>query len=93
MHRGFRQVVKNFEEPYYNDVVEAANAMFQQKGIAVSPHYTKALEEFYHSELGELDFKINEPAAREVINKWARKKTKGSCGTVYKQDIISVTAI
>ncbi|CAG0921675.1 unnamed protein product [Notodromas monacha] len=77
VHRGFRQVVKNFEEPYYEGVVEAANAMFQQQGIPVSSYYSKALEEFYHSELDELDFAHNEPAARERINKWARKKTRG----------------
>jgi serine protease inhibitor len=75
VHIAFKLVLENFQDAYYNDTLQVANGVFKQAGVSVSPHYERALKEFYKSRMDELDFVHNESAAREVINRWVSRHT------------------
>ncbi|CAG0894643.1 unnamed protein product [Cyprideis torosa] len=77
VHRAFRSVIENFQDPYYGESVSSFNALFQQEGFNVSDYYVRALQEFYHSELRVADFRSDAAGTRDDINSWVLKATKG----------------
>jgi serpin B len=75
VHNAFKQIVKNFDDDYYSEMMSGAVGIFVQNGIAVSAPYDRALREFYHSRVTHVDFQSDETLG--VVNKWANLGTEG----------------
>ena len=76
VHSGFRKVVENFDDKYYERKVRGANALFVQNGVAVSAPYERAIREFYHSRVTHMDFR-DAGRAVESVNDWVDDVTGG----------------
>ncbi len=79
-HTAFGEVSRSFaEDRYYERKVRSANALFAQEGTEVSPHYARALLEFYRARVEALDFRNADPAQTVgVVNDWVSDVTDGA---------------
>ena len=78
VHNAFKEVVKTLDENYYEKKVRSANGLFVQKGVQVSGPYDRALREFYHAKIEEMDFRNSDPdQTMGVVNDWVKDVTDG----------------
>jgi serpin B len=59
-----------------DSALRTANAVWLQRGLAITAEYRAALETEYHALLGQADFAAAEDACRE-INQWVAAQTNG----------------
>ncbi len=52
-----------------------ANSIWAQKGISFSPNFLQVNQDFYQSQVREIDF--NDPESPKIINNWVKDKTEG----------------
>jgi len=58
-----------------NVILELANAIWYKNGIPLKPGFVSANKEFFHAELGAVDF--GSPQSAQTINNWADQSTHG----------------
>ena len=77
-HTAFGQVSRSFaEDRYYSRSVRSANAVFAAAGTPLSPHYARALAQFYRSRVEELEYTEGN-TAEGVVNGWVEDLTDGA---------------
>ncbi|NEP86126.1 MAG: serpin family protein [Okeania sp. SIO2C2] len=52
-----------------------ANSIWTEKGISFSPNFLQVNQDFYQSQVREIDF--NDPESPKIINNWVKDKTEG----------------
>ncbi|NEQ76109.1 MAG: serpin family protein [Okeania sp. SIO2C9] len=52
-----------------------ANSIWTRKGISFSPNFIQVNQDFYQSQVREIDF--NDPESPKIINNWVKDKTEG----------------
>ncbi|XP_076313913.1 LOW QUALITY PROTEIN: leukocyte elastase inhibitor-like [Tachypleus tridentatus] len=90
VHHGFRDfllVLKKEEEG--NLILELANRIFAQTGMNVLSSYSSALEIFYDSDLGTVDFQKDPSGSMNEINSWVERTTKGKISDLITKDLIT----
>ncbi|KAL1817804.1 hypothetical protein DCAR_0522282 [Daucus carota subsp. sativus] len=54
-----------------------ANGVWLQKSLTLKPSFKEVVETVYKAACGQVDFQSKEEEARNVVNSWAEKETKG----------------
>jgi serpin B len=63
-----------------NIILNAANAIWCQKGFPIRPEFISCNQQFFGATVGSLDF--SDPGSADVINAWANEKTHGRIPTI-----------
>ena len=69
----------NFGQTYYQKKVRSASALFVPKATALSPTYSRAVREFYRSNVEEMDFRGAQAGDRSAaaIDEWVSEVGEG----------------
>ncbi|XP_013790199.1 leukocyte elastase inhibitor-like [Limulus polyphemus] len=90
IHHGFRElllVLKKEEEG--NLTLQLENRIFAQTGMNIQSSYSSALEMFYDSDLGSVDFQKDPSGCTSHINSWVEKATKGKISDLITEGLIT----
>lgn len=66
-----------------------ANALWGQKGYGFLREFLELVETSYEGKLNEVDFKAATEAARQTINAWVEKKTRGKIRDLIAKGVLS----
>ena len=69
--------------------LNAANALWAQKGYAFEPEYLKVVKEDYDAKAQEVDFKDAAETSRRIINTWVEDKTKNKIQDLIPQGALT----
>jgi serine protease inhibitor len=88
---GNRDVDKSLNGRGTNIILNAANAIWCQKGTAIKPEFIACNQQFFGATVGTLDF--GDPSSVGVINAWASEKTHGRITEIADGLINSTTEL
>ena len=60
-----------------------ANSIWTKKGISFSPNFLQVNQDFYQSQIREIDF--NDPESPKIINNWVKDKTQGKIEKIIEK--------
>ena len=60
-----------------------ANSIWTKKGISFSPSFIKVNQDFYQSQVREIDF--YDPESPKIINNWVKDKTEGKIDRIIEE--------
>ena len=60
-----------------------ANSIWTRKGISFSPSFLQVNQDFYQSQVREIDF--NHPESLKIINNWVKDKTEGKIEKIIQE--------
>uniref|UniRef100_A0A2M3ZE19 Putative serine proteinase inhibitor n=1 Tax=Anopheles braziliensis TaxID=58242 RepID=A0A2M3ZE19_9DIPT len=79
-----------FDDPDYNDddeflgdlpiesnVVQLANGMFLQQGLANNSSFARMAKELYQAQMSHVNYREDPEEARNIINRWVNETTRG----------------
>ena len=88
VHSSYKTVLNKLADPYYSQVLAAANGIFQQEGLFISDKYKRALSEFYSTAFHPVDF-ARPQTISDSINQWAKNLTEGKISSfLHKPSVI-----
>ncbi len=62
-----------------------ANSIWTRKGLTVLPAFLSINKSYYNAQIQSLDFSL--PSAKDTINSWVNKETKGKIATIIDGEI------
>jgi serine protease inhibitor len=76
VHKSFKDIVNNFDDNYYQSMLNMGRGLFFQNGTSISFPYVGALNELYHVKTNSLDFESGDCSLlRDKVNIWMRSVT------------------
>jgi serpin B len=86
-----RDVDKSLNGQGTNIILNAANAIWCQKGCTIKPEFIACNQQFFGATVGTLDF--GDPRSVGVINAWASEKTHGRINEIADGLVGSLTEL
>ncbi|XP_076052877.1 leukocyte elastase inhibitor-like [Oratosquilla oratoria] len=93
LHEEYADILSELARTDRGIIVNLANRIYVQTGIQVRSSYTRIAESHYDAKVRALDFKRQPNEARNTINTWVNKKTKGKIPDLLKQPLSSDTSV
>ncbi|EDW03852.1 GH11465 [Drosophila grimshawi] len=88
IRRSLRNYPKNRNAPHE---LHVANGLFVQQGYSLNPDYRQAIYEVYNSDVKILDFENNPTLAKNMINAWVSKHTRGKIDNIIADELPHTT--
>ncbi|MTI89717.1 MAG: serpin family protein [Balneolaceae bacterium] len=85
INEGYRSLAKLLTTIDPKVKMQIANSVWNQKGFEVEDDFTKRLQTYFNAKSEGLDF--NDPAAKDVINKWVENETNGMIDKIIDANI------
>lgn len=83
MNRGYQQLLQTLTAENSEMQLLIGNSLHIQKGFDVLPRFLNETQKFYKAEVFTLDFKDDPQNARQQLNNYLKKKTKGKIKEMF----------
>jgi serpin B len=91
LHRSFRNLTNNLQEREKERELElrVANALWGQKGLTFVKEFVECVKKHHDAQLNTVDFARSTEKARQIINVWADKQTRGKIKELFQRGVLN----
>ncbi|XP_078090300.1 alpha-1-antitrypsin-like isoform X1 [Mustelus asterias] len=83
MNRGYKQLLQALMAERNELQLSTGNSLHIQKGFDVLPNFLNKTKKFYNAEVFPLDFKLDPENAKQQVNDYVKKMTKGKIKKMF----------
>ena len=84
LNEASKEIAQSLHSGNTNVILEIANAIWYQRGIAVEPNFLSCNQKYFGATVGPLNFQ--NPRSADIINHWASEKTHGRIPQIVTSD-------